>query len=284
MNQTLTTTPYIPGEVTTALFQMAPLKSPGPNGFPAIFFKKDWNIRGTDIISCILDFLNGRRLPNRLNFTFIVLIPKVCNPKRMTGCGYVSLCNVIYKIGSKMIANRLKLFLDDIISPTQSAFVPGRLITDNVLVAYEVNHSIHTRAPGCRSYMALKLDISKAYDRIEWVFLRKVLCRLGVADSLVDTILLCISCISYAFLLNGSQCSSLQPGRGLRQGEPPSPYLFICFTEVFIRMIEQAVRMNKLKGIKITPTAPMISNLCFTDDTILLVRLVLMMQSSFTGF
>lgn len=135
MNQTLTTTPYIPGEVTTALFQMAPLKSPGPDGFPAIFFKKDWNILGTDIISCILDFLNGRRLPNRLNFTFIVLIPKVCNHKRMTDCGYVSLCNVIYKIGSKMIANRLKLFLDDIISPTQSAFVPGRLITDNVLVA-----------------------------------------------------------------------------------------------------------------------------------------------------
>lgn len=127
---------------------MSPLKSPGPDGFPAVFFHKYWHIIGSDISSCVLDFLNHNHLPARLNFTFIVLIPKVDNPKRITEFRPISLCNVVYKIGSKIIANRLKPFLNDIISPTQSAFIPRQLITDNVLVAYEVNHFLKCRPRG----------------------------------------------------------------------------------------------------------------------------------------
>lgn len=114
----LLTTPYTMAEVTHALSHMSPLKSPGRDGFPAVFFHKYWHILGATVSSCILDFLNLNQLPRLLNFTFIVLIPKVSNPKKITEFRPISLCNVVYKIGSKMIANRLKPFLKDIISPT----------------------------------------------------------------------------------------------------------------------------------------------------------------------
>lgn len=170
----LLSTQFTADEVLLALKQMSPLKSPGPDGLPVIFFNKYWHVLGTNIISCVLDLLNLHRLPQALNYTFIVLIPKTARPNCITEFRPISLCNVVYKLGSKALANRLKPHLNHIISPTQSAFVPGRLITDNVLVAYEVNHFIHCHSQGKRALMALKLDVSKAYDRIEWVFLQKV--------------------------------------------------------------------------------------------------------------
>ena len=127
-----------------ALFQMGPTKSPGPDGMNALFYQKFWHVVGESIVIAVLDFLNnGNMLPN-INHTNIVLIPKVKNPKRMSEFKPRSLCNVIYKIISKVLANRLKQVLPQIISPTQSAFVPGRLITDNVLVAYETLHTTHS--------------------------------------------------------------------------------------------------------------------------------------------
>lgn len=151
--------PFSPDEVLTTMSQMAPLQSPGPDGFPVIFFQKYWHLFGSNIITCMLDFLNLRRLPTALNYTFIVLIPKISRPKRITEFRPLSLCNVVYKFDAKALANRLKPFLNVIISDTQSAFVSGRLITDNVLVAYEVNHFIHCHNQSKRAYMALKLDV-----------------------------------------------------------------------------------------------------------------------------
>lgn len=165
--------PFTSDEVLAALSQMAPLKSLRPDGLPAVFFQKYWHLVGANITTCVLDFLNLHRLPHALNYTFIVLIPKIARPKRITEFRPISLCNVVYKLGAKALANRIKPVLTHIISNAQSAFVPGRLITDNVLVAYEVNHFIHCHSQGNHAYMALKLDVSKAYDRIEHKFLEK---------------------------------------------------------------------------------------------------------------
>lgn len=261
--------PFTPDEVLSALAQMAPLKSPGPDGLPVIFFQKYWHIIGSNVLSCVLDFLNLHRMPSILNYTFIVLIPKVARPSRITEFRPISLCNVVYKLGAKALANRIKPCLSSIISDTQSAFVPHRLITDNVLVAYELNHFIHSHTQGKRAYMALKLDVSKAYDRIEWKFLDRMLTKLGFDSSIVDLIMICVSTVSFSFLLNGSQFGALKPERGIRQGDPLSPYLFICCVEGFIKMVESAVESGRLKGIRITPSAPCISQLCFADDTIL---------------
>lgn len=117
--------------------------------------------------------------------------------------------------------------------------------------------------------MALKLDVSKAYDRIEWVFLKRVMLKLGFTSTLVELILMCVSSVSYSFLLNGKQFGALQPGRGLRQGDPLSPYLFIFCVEAFISMMERAVEQGRLHGVQVAPSAPTVSNLCFADDTVI---------------
>ena len=109
----------------------------------------------------------------------------------------ISLCNMIYKIISKVLANRLKLILPQLISPTQTAFVLGRLITDNVLVAYETLHAMHIRKKGKKGALALKLDVNKAYDRVEWGFLKSMMIKLGFPKVWVDRVMSCVSTPSF---------------------------------------------------------------------------------------
>ncbi|KAK4381552.1 putative mitochondrial protein [Sesamum angolense] len=229
--------PYTAEEVSKALSQMASLKSPGPDGMPPFFFQKYWHIVKTDVISTTLALLNDLTLPPGLNHTHIALIPKCKKPDTLTQFRLISLCNVVYKITSKSIANRLKPLLDNIISSCQAAFVPGRLITDNVLLAFEVNHYLNTKKWGEKGYMALKLDISKAYDKVEWKFLEKF--------------------------------GSIIPQRGLRQGDPLSPYLFLLCTEAFNALLQRAERDGGLQGVAVCRRAPRVSHLLFADDTLI---------------
>ena len=120
----------------------------------------------------------------------MVLIPKVRKPKHIKDL--ISLCNVIYKLISKVVANRLKGILPDIISPAQSAFILGCLMTDNILIAYEATHYIQKRKKGKDGYAAIKLDMSKAYDRVEWSFLEEMMIKLGFARRWVDLIMTCL--------------------------------------------------------------------------------------------
>jgi hypothetical protein len=162
---------YTAEEVRVALFQMAPSKAPGVDGFTARFFQRHWSLLQNDIVSAVLDFLNGGELPLGMNDTSITLIPKVRHPQRILQYRPISLCSVLYKIASKCIANRARIWLGHIVSEEQSAFVPGWLITDNVLISHESVHAMRKRKKGKNSTCAVKLDMMKAYDRVEWHYL-----------------------------------------------------------------------------------------------------------------
>ena len=154
-------------EVRRALKQMHPTKSPGPDGMSPVFFQSYWDVVGPQVVDCVLNTIKTGVMPNGLNDTFICLIPKVNCPQKMSEFRPISLCNVIYKMVSKVLANRLKKVLPAVISEAQSAFVPGRQIIDNVLVAFETMHYINQKRMGKKGLMAIKLDMSKAYDRVE---------------------------------------------------------------------------------------------------------------------
>ena len=166
-------------EVWYALKQMHPTKVPGPDGMSPIFYKHYWDIVGPEVVNCVLSSLNSGRMPCSLNETYLCLIPKVKSPQKITEFRPINLCNVLYKLISKVLANRLKRVLDAVIDESQSAFVPGRLISDNVLVAFETMHCIDQRKKGKEALMAVKLDMSKAHDRVEWVYLEAMMRKMG---------------------------------------------------------------------------------------------------------
>ncbi|KAL0446011.1 UNVERIFIED_CONTAM: hypothetical protein Slati_1729000 [Sesamum latifolium] len=135
-----------------------------PGWFPPLFFQKFCHIIDVNVSTCVLHFLNFRTSMSAMHYTHIVLIPKTVSPESMSQFRPTLLCNVIYKIASKALTNRLKLCMDFIISPSQSAFTSGRLISDNVLLAYELSHFMKHKRRGRKGLVALKLDMSKACD------------------------------------------------------------------------------------------------------------------------
>jgi hypothetical protein len=166
-------------EVKVALFQMFPTKAPGPDGFPAHFFQTHWEICGEEVTLAVIRVLKGEDDMREVNQTFIVMIPKVVSPEELGQFRPISLCNVIYKIASKVMANRLKVVLPEIIAEEQSAFVPGRMITDNIISAYECLHFMKRNKAKKNRFCALKLDMRKAYDMLEWNYLEAVMIKMG---------------------------------------------------------------------------------------------------------
>ena len=167
--------PFTDKEIEVALFQMGPTKAPGPDGFPARFFQRHWSVMKDKIVAAVKLFFATRVMPEGVNSTTIILIPKVDSPTGLSDFWPISLCNVIYKVIAKCLVNRLRPILDEIVSPVQSAFVPGWLITDNILMAYEISHFLMNKRAGKEELAAVKVDMSKAYDRVEWSFLEAMM-------------------------------------------------------------------------------------------------------------
>lgn len=267
MNEILSQ-PFCKDEVVLALKQMTPQKAPGPDGLPALFYQRFWGTVGDDISSAVLEVLNGGVMNDEWNQTQITLVPKFKKPKKMTEFRPISLCNVRYKLISKVMVNRLKKVFPDVISQEQSAFLPERLITDNIISAFEMMHAIKSNKKGKMGTMAIKLDMSKAYERVEWSFIEGMLTKLGFCSQWVNLVLKCISTVSYSIMLNGERTDFFYPTRGLRQGDPLSPYLFLICTEGLSALIKKAVCFGELRGVAVCPSAPIVTHLLFADDSL----------------
>lgn len=220
----------------------------------------------------MLNFLNAGHMPVDINYTHVALIPKVKNPSKMTDLRPISLCNVSYKLISKVLANRLKVILPDNIDENQSVFVPGRLITDNILLSSEIFHFMKHNQAKKRGLMALKLDISKAYDRMEWDFIACVMIKMGFPAIWIDRVMKCVTTVKYSFLVNGEATEILVPKRGVRQGDPLSPYLFLLCAEGLGTLIRRAHSTNSIHGVRLSRNAPIISHLFFADDSVIFAR------------
>lgn len=226
-------------EVKAALFNMHPDKSPCPDGMSPRLYQKCWPIVKKDVVELVKQFFDTGIIHDHLKLTNIALIPKKQNHVVMTDLRPISLCNVIYKVISKVLANRLKQVLDYVISDSQSAFISGRLITDNIMVAFEVMHYMKRKSRGKEAWMALKLDMSKAYDRVEWSFLQATLLKLGFNQKVTSLFISCISSAQYQICHAGRNFGSIIPTRGLRQGDPLSSYLFLICVEGLTALLNE---------------------------------------------
>ncbi|GAU35928.1 hypothetical protein TSUD_69610 [Trifolium subterraneum] len=266
------TAPITKVEIQQALFQMHPDKSPGPDEFNPAFYQRFWEQCSDDIFSVASTWLERGYFPTRLIETNICLIPKCDNPTSMKDLRPISLCNVLYKMISKVLVNRLKCCIDKCVSQEQSTFVEGRSILDNALIATEVIHALKRKTQGRRGELTLKIDISKAYDKVDWGFLRGVMTKMGFSDVWIQWVMMCVSSVNYSVLMNSDRVGPISPGRGLRQGDPLSPYLFILVTECLTALIHQAVGRGDLHGMRICRGAPEVSHLLFADDCFLFCR------------
>ena len=250
---------------------MALLKALSPNGMPPLFYQNFWNLTGNDVTESVLKFLNSASLPEHLNHTFITLIPKKKNLEYASEFKPISLCNVLYKIFSIVLANRLKRILPKIITNHQSAFTKSRLISDNILVVFESLHSMQ-KHKGKYDFMAIKLDMSKVYDRIEWPYLKAVMAKFGFNVQWIKLIMLCVTIVSYSILVNGEPKGMIHPSRGIRQGDPLSPFLFLLCTEGLHGLISSAAANGDIRGYSIYRNSSCLTHLFFANDSLLFCK------------
>lgn len=207
--------PYGEEEFKSALFFMHSDKFPGLDGMNAAFYQHHWDIVKRDLVAMCLKVIRERSMSPKFHQTCIVLIPKKQVPETVSDLRPIALCNVAYKIVAKMIANHLKMLLPDIISVNQSAFIPNRLITNNIIVAYEMLHYLKRKKKGKHGLAALKVDISKAYNRMEWGYLEKVMEKYGFSPKFMEIIMMCVKSVNYHVMVGGDLLGLIQPQRGL---------------------------------------------------------------------
>ncbi|KAL0283758.1 UNVERIFIED_CONTAM: Retrovirus-related Pol polyprotein from type-1 retrotransposable element R2 [Sesamum radiatum] len=223
------TAPVSSTEIRQAIFDIDETKAPGPDGYSAGFFKAAWSVIGEEVTQALLDFFRTGRLLKQINATLISLIPKVNSPSVVAEFRPISCCNVLYKAVTKILVQRMRSILHTLISPSQNAFVPGRSIGDNVLLAQELFSGYNQRnlPPRC----ALKVDLRKAYDTVEWDFLKAALTLFGFPERFIQWIVECVTTTSYSVCINGAPHGFFRGARGLRQGDPMSPFCLFCKAE-----------------------------------------------------
>ncbi|GJV92532.1 putative RNA-directed DNA polymerase [Tanacetum coccineum] len=189
-------------EIRKAMFDIGNDKAPGPDGYTSVFFKRGWDVVGTDVCSAIRDFFDNGQILKEINHTFLALIPKVTTPLKVTDYHPISCCNVLYKCISKILTNRIMEGIKEVVCENQAAFVPGRRSSDNILITQELMHNYHRDRgpPRC----AFKVDIQKAYDTVDWRFLGTILKSFDFHHIMINWIMACVTSASFSLSINSN--------------------------------------------------------------------------------
>ncbi|OMO65780.1 reverse transcriptase [Corchorus capsularis] len=226
-------------EVKEAMFSIGPHKAPGPDGFQARFFQKNWDTVGEAVTKSVKEAFSSGEVPLEMNKTLITLIPKVKSPESMNQLRPISLCNILYNLITKIIVNRLKQILPKLVSPMQSSFVPGRQIVDNIVVVQEMLHSFKKRK-GKTGALAWKIDLEKTYDKMNWEFVRETLMEIGFNSTLLKLVMNCIQTTSFQILWNGEATEEFKP-KGDYDREIPFPHISAtpCQTKIVMVALKE---------------------------------------------
>ncbi|KAJ9536543.1 hypothetical protein OSB04_un000295 [Centaurea solstitialis] len=262
--------PISDADIRHAMFSIGNDKAPGSDGFSATFFKAAWNVIGPEVMRAIHSFFYRSRLDKEINHTLLCLLPKSPNASSITDFRPISCCTVLYKCISKILVDRIKPYLDGLVSRSQSTFIPGRRIVDNILMAHElvVGYHLQVGQPRC----AFKIDIRKAYDMVDWRFLFNMLSGVGFHPALVRWIKEMVTSTSYSIALNGETHGFFKGERGIRQGDPLSPYLFTLLMEGFSMIFRECIREALNFGYHPGCAELEITHLCFADDLFVFTR------------
>ncbi|XP_023644456.1 uncharacterized protein LOC111832379 [Capsella rubella] len=241
-------------EIWHALSSLPSGKACGPDGYTKEFYISAWSIVGQDCVVDVQSFVLFGQKPRAVNATLLCLIPK--NPKAdsatMKDYRPISCCNILYKVISKILANRLKKILPEFVAPNQSAFIQGRLLLENVLLATELVKDYHKGTISSRS--AIKFDISKAFDTVKWSFIISIFQALGFPDLFIKWIYACISTASFSVVVNGELEGFFASNRGVRQGCSLSPYIFVMLPVSCLDEVERLCSAFLWSGNLHTPT------------------------------
>jgi hypothetical protein len=243
-------------------------RSLGPDGWTTEFFLHFFELVGEDLLAMVEESRSLGSIVGGLNSTFLTLIPKANNPTTFEDFHPISLCNLCYKLISKIIANRIKPFLSKSISSKQMGFLKGRRIQDAIGTAHESIHSIKKKK---MQALVLKLDLKKAYDCIHWDFLRLILHKIGFGLNFTNWIMSCLTSSSFVVLLNGEATDFFRSGRGVRQGCPLSPLLFILVMEGLSLLLKNSMAKGEITGIKVARVTRIL-HLLFVDDVLIMSK------------
>jgi len=252
-------------EVREVVWHCEGSKSPGPDDFNFNFIKNNWEIIKGEIVAAMANFHSTGHIPKGCNASFIALVPKVRDPVTLEQYRPISLVGAMYKIISKVLAGRMKKVLPSIIDESQSAFIKDRGILESVLMANEVVEDLRR---GGRSGLCLKVDFEKAYDSVSWVFLYDMLHRMGFHNKWISWIRGCMESVTVSVLVNGSPTEEFKPSRGLRQGDPLTPFLFVVVVEGLAGLVRQACKARLFTGLKFGRKDVELGILQFADDTV----------------
>ncbi|GFP94737.1 transposon tx1 uncharacterized 149 kDa protein, partial [Phtheirospermum japonicum] len=257
-------------EIKAALFSIGEEKSPGPDGYTSNFFKKAWQTVDEQFCKAVHEFFESGRLLKQINHTILAMIPKSDRPSSVGDYCPIACCNVTYKVISKILASRLASTLGIIVDQAQSALVEGRSMVENIHLAQEIlrkYHRIKKVSPRC----ILKIDLRKAFDSVSWGFLKSILEGLNYPGKFVSWVMECVTTTSYSISLNGSLHDMFGGMRGLRQGDPLSPFLFVLCIEYISRSLNIATA-NPDCNFHSRCESNRITHLAFSDDLMLMAR------------